>query len=129
MPMTDIIVEHLKNIKRTQEENQLLQINDYINSDYVFTHVTGDIIKPNYITKRFRKLLIKNNLDIICFHDLRHSSASYLLYLGFNLKEIQAWLGHSSISTTMNIYAHLDISIKHNMANELSQKFNSFNTK
>ncbi|MDR2940292.1 MAG: tyrosine-type recombinase/integrase [Clostridiales bacterium] len=48
----------------------------------------------NFQTKRFKQILVRNNLDIIRFHDLRHSTASYLLYLGFNMKEIQSWLGH-----------------------------------
>ena len=42
------------------------------------------------------------------FHDLRHSCASLLFSQGVSLKEIQAWLGHSTIGTTANIYTHLD---------------------
>ena len=42
------------------------------------------------------------------FHDLRHSCASLLLKQGVPMKQIQEWLGHSDISTTANIYAHLD---------------------
>ena len=43
----------------------------------------------------------------IRFHDLRHSCASYLVSNGFQLKDIQEWLGHADIDTTANIYAHL----------------------
>ena len=28
--------------------------------------------------------------------------------LGFTLKDVQEWLGHSDIKMTANIYAHLD---------------------
>ena len=42
------------------------------------------------------------------FHDTQHSCASLLLRSGVQMKEIQEWLGHSDISTTANIYAHLD---------------------
>ena len=43
-----------------------------------------------------------------CFHDLRHSCASVLLAQGVPMKQIQEWLGHSDMSTTANIYSHLD---------------------
>ena len=43
----------------------------------------------------------------IRFHDLRHSCASLLASSGFQLKDIQEWLGHADIGTTANIYAHL----------------------
>jgi len=68
-------------------------------------------------------LLVKNDLPHIRFHDLRHSSASFLLYLGFNFKEIQAWLGHGTINTTMNVYTHLDIKAKENISDTLNAKF------
>ena len=42
------------------------------------------------------------------FHDTQHSCASLLLRSGVQMKEIQAWLGHSDSSTTANIYTHLD---------------------
>ena len=51
------------------------------------------------------------------FHDLRHSSASLLLANDVPMKQIQEWLGHSDISTTANIYSHLDYKSKLTSAN------------
>jgi len=65
------------------------------------------LLKPNYITRRFRCILEKNNLKLIRFHDLRHTCASLLYANEVDRKKIQEWLGHSSIGTTMNIYTHL----------------------
>ncbi|MFZ7133231.1 MAG: site-specific integrase [Eubacteriales bacterium] len=69
-------------------------------------------MKPNYITQHFAIVLKNNGLKKIRFHDLRHSCASLLYANGVSLKEIQEWLGHSDISTTSNIYTHLDFSSK-----------------
>ena len=50
--------------------------------------------------------------------------ASLLLKEGVPMKQIQEWLGHSDISTTANIYAHLDSQSKNlsarTMANTLT---------
>ena len=123
MPIPKIINDMLYMLKSRQEENRALQPNDYIDEGYVFTHIDGNLILPNYVTKHFKWLLEKNSLPVIRFHDLRHSSGSYLLFLGFSMKEIQAWLGHGDIGTTMNIYAHLDVSAKQNIAESLNNKF------
>lgn len=45
-------------------------------------------------------------LPIIPLHGLRHSCATLLNYLEINIIEISKTLGHSTCSTTMNIYAH-----------------------
>ena len=62
----------------------------------------------------------------IRFHDLRHSSACYLKYLGFDLKDIQIWLRHKDIQTTANIYINLDMESKNEIAGKLNDKFSNF---
>ena len=47
----------------------------------------------------------KNNIKNIRFHDLRHTHATILLYLGVDVKTISERLGHADIQTTLNIYA------------------------
>jgi len=126
MPMPDIIIKMLKTLKAKQAQNKLLQPNDYIDEGYIFVRDNGQLIPPAYVSKHFKKILERNNLPPIRFHDLRHSSASYLLYLGFSMKEIQTWLRHGDIGTTMNIYAHLDMSAKRNIADTLNDKFQKF---
>ena len=76
-------------------------------------------MKPNHITEAFPKLLERNGLRRIRFHDLRHSCASLLYANGVPLKDIQEWLGHSDIATTSNIYTHLDYSSKVASANAI----------
>ena len=62
----------------------------------------------------------KDVLRKIRFHDLRHSCSSLLLAKGIPMKEIQDLLGHSTYSTTANIYAHLEKDTKNKSANVLS---------
>jgi integrase len=41
------------------------------------------------------------------FHALRHTCATLMIEQGWPVKKIQAILGHSSISMTMDVYGHL----------------------
>ena len=56
------------------------------------------------------------------FYDLRHSCATMLLSLGFDLKDIQEWLGHGSIKITGDFYAHLSIKRKLKMGDKINEK-------
>jgi site-specific recombinase XerD len=41
------------------------------------------------------------------FHDLRHSAATLLLGQGVHAKIVQEMLGHTRISTTLDLYSHV----------------------
>ena len=58
------------------------------------------------------------------YHDLRHSCASLLIKNKVTMKEVQMWLGHSSFSTSANIYAHIDVDSKMEAANMIASKIN-----
>jgi integrase len=77
-------------------------------TDYVCVDALGKLYDPDFVTGHFGQLLKKHNLKKIRFHDLRHSCASVLLAQGVLVKQIQEWLEHSDMSTTANIYSHLD---------------------
>jgi integrase len=51
-------------------------------------------------------------------HDMRHTCASWMIQAGVPLPVVQAHLGHESIATTVNLYAHLD-RLSHASAAEL----------
>lgn len=46
-----------------------------------------------------------------------------MIACGVSIKEIQEWLGHSAISTTADIYSHLNYSSKLNVASTLTNVF------
>ncbi len=68
--------------------------------------------------------MLKQNMRVIRFHDLRHTCASLLLNKDkhdvITLKDIQVWLGHSDFSTTANTYSHLDATLKVSSLSALS---------
>lgn len=119
-PITDEVMQILLNMKNAEAQNAKLFGREYLKNDYIFKWDNGTPYSPNYITHRFKQLLKKYNLPIIRFHDLRHTCASLLVAKGFSMKDIQEWLGHSDFSTTANIYSHLDIQRKNNIATSMS---------
>ncbi|MCL2399502.1 MAG: site-specific integrase [Defluviitaleaceae bacterium] len=127
-PMSEKIIKELMRWRSHQQELKTLQPNDYQDEGYICTFEDGRLISPEYVSHHFTWLLEKNNMPHIRFHDLRHSSASYLKYLGFDLKDIQTWLRHKDIRTTMNLYTHLDMEAKENIANSLDAKLQAFET-
>lgn len=111
----------MRKLKVEQAKNRLLFGKEYPVSNYVFTWPDGREISPDYVTGHFSALLKKNGLEHIRFQDLRHTTASLLLSNGYQLKDIQEWLGHSDISTTANIYGHLEFLTKQQTAEKMSR--------
>ena len=102
------VEKFLLEIKEKQEENKKLFKGSYNHkySDNICVKENGDLIKLDYITKKFKEISKKFGYDDIHFHCLRHSFATNMYDEGMDMKELQVWLGHSSISTTMDIYLH-----------------------
>lgn len=119
-PLTNEIKRILLNIKEAEQNNAQLFGREYIKNDYLFKWENGSPYSPNYITHKFKALLVKYDLPIIRFHDLRHTCASLLVDKGYSMKDIQEWLGHSDFSTTANIYSHLDVERKNSIATSMS---------
>lgn len=75
-----------------------------VRSDYIFTWEDGRLYRPDYVTRGFQRALRSKGEKPIRFHDLRHATASLLFDMGWSVPDVQHWLGHSDIETTMNIY-------------------------
>ena len=112
LPLLPVIEDLLRREKQRQETYRGLfrgaYCKDYL--DYVCVDQMGRLLRPNYVTEHFAWIIQKYGLRKIHFHDLRHTAASLLLANGVPMKQIQIWLGHSTFSTTADIYAHLDVS-------------------
>lgn len=125
MPLIPEIKEALLKLKAQQDKNKAYFKNGYNQQylDYVWVDDIGKLVNPNTVTCHFKSFLAQNGLPKIRFHELRHSCASLLIACGVSMKEIQEWLGHSAISTTADIYSHLNYSFKLNVANTLTSVF------
>ena len=79
-------------------------------SDLVVTNELNKPFRPDFLTKKFKKIIANynisnfNKLPLIRFHDLCHTCATLLYEAGVDIKTIQYWLGHSSIRVTLDIY-------------------------
>lgn len=101
-PVMDLLAEY-KIKQNTDKVNKGTKWND---KDFIFTQWNGEPIYPSTPSKWFAKFLKQNNLKIITFHQLRHTSATILINEGINIREVSKRLGHSNTSTTLNIYSH-----------------------
>lgn len=121
LPLVKPFEELLLKTKEEQTVNHRLCGNCYCKEylEYIYVNELGELIKPGYLSTKLPQILEKNGMRRIRFHDLRHSCASLLLASGVSLKDIQSWLGHSSIATTANIYLHQDFRAKISTANAL----------
>mgnify|MGYP005933883411 CR=1 FL=1 len=118
LPLVSNIREKLLALREQQKENRRVCGNCYSKKydGYVFVDAMGNIFNPRSVTANFSKLLEMKGLRHIRFHDLRHSCASLMVMNGVSMKQVQEWLGHSTFSTTADIYAHLDYKSKEGSA-------------
>ncbi len=71
---------------------------------YVFTTATGEALHPDYLTRRFHRLVVDSGLPPVRLHDLRHGAATLAQAAGADLKTVQEQLGHTSIVLTADTY-------------------------
>lgn len=68
----------------------------------------NNFLSSDRIVKVFRQLMKDNNFKNANIHKLRHTFANNQYTLGTDIKQIQYWLGHSSINMTLDIYTNID---------------------
>ena len=74
---------------------------------FVFCLADGRPLSPEGVSREFARLRTEAGLTGLRFHDLRHTMASLMLANGTPMEVVQARLGHSSITTTMDQYRHI----------------------
>ena len=93
---------------------KLFDLMGWKDSGYVFISLAdgtvtraGGPMMPDVISTWFTRFLEKYHLPKITLHQVRHTSISYLINRGVNIKMVADRAGHQNTRTTEEIYGHI----------------------
>ena len=121
--LPEILIRKLREHRTRQLEERLSAGEFWQENDMVFASSIGTPMEPRNLNRHFSQLLTDTKLNHMRLHDLRHFCASLLLAQGVPLKTISEILGHSQISTTADIYAHLSEETKREAISLMDRPF------
>ncbi|WP_168713459.1 site-specific integrase [Streptomyces cellulosae] len=90
--------------KQDEAREEWSGVEAWVESDRVFTQENGEPLHPDWVSRRFKRLVELSGLPPVRLHDLRHISASLSLLQGNDIKVVQERLGHSSRQITSDTY-------------------------
>lgn len=96
-------------LKKLQQEQYLWCVRngaDWAQSLRLFTGSTGQPMHPNTPYNWLKRFCARKGLPFHGIHQFRHLNASLLICNGADPKTVAYSLGHTQVSTTLNIYAH-----------------------
>ena len=96
----------LSNIVRTRLKAHRLR-QGHAGHGLVFGRTPTQPFDPWAVTSRAREAWTKAGLTPIGFHDCRHTYAAYMIAAGINAKALSTYMGHSTITITLDRYGHL----------------------
>jgi integrase len=99
-------VEVLHLHRKHQLEQRLLVGPDFHDHGLVFGHPDGEPLNPEYVSRRFQRLVRASGLPSVRLHDLRHTHATLALAAGVPTRVLSDRLGHSAMAVTTDIYQH-----------------------
>jgi integrase len=104
--LADGTVRKLREHRSRQKAEYLLAGRPWNDHCLVFVNGVGGMLDTGNVWESFQCRLRRAGLPRVRVHDLRHTAASYLLGQGENIKVVQEMLGHSTVTTTLDIYGH-----------------------
>jgi integrase len=97
VPMVDDVAGALKVLKAREHNTRP--------KDPVFVSESGEPIDGSALRRRYLAALDRAGLRFLRFHDLRHTFGS-LAINSASIVQVQAWMGHADIKTTMRYLHH-----------------------
>jgi integrase len=113
------LIDMLRKHRKKQLEYKLLLGREYNENNLICCKTTGEPINPNTFSGAFRDFLRRYDLPIVRFHDLRHTFATVLMANNISPKIASSVLGHTNISTTMDLYSHVLVDMKKDVADTI----------
>lgn len=104
--LSDHALEALRAQRVQQAKDKLLAGQLYDDQGFVFTPPQGGMPSPQAITHAIRKIAKRAGTLGLGVHAMRHSTGTWLIRAGIDVRTVAALLRHSSPSTTLNVYAH-----------------------
>ena len=105
--MPAFVVAELKSHRRRQQERRLaLGLGKPHEDALVFGHITGEVLRPDTLTKQWAKAMKGLGLKFK-LHALRHTCASALIASGLDVLSVSRRLGHANATMTLQTYSHL----------------------
>lgn len=123
MAVAPQVVAALKLRRRQQLEDRLKLGRYWQGTRYVFTTALGTPLEPRNVNRDFTKLLSELGLRHQRFHDLRHCFATLQLANHTPAHVVQEQLGHSQISTTLDVYRHAVAELHRESAERFGELF------
>ena len=77
-----------------------------INDDYYILTNDERPTEPRTYRNYYKRLMEKLDIPKLKYHGLRHSFATRCIEIGCDYKTVSVLLGHSNISTTLDLYVH-----------------------
>jgi integrase len=102
-------VETLKRLEANRAQQELIKDaagDVWQEHGLLFTSNSGTYLVQCKVPRELKKVLKKAGLPPIRFHDLRHTSISFLLEMGMPVNTVQQRSGYSKASVTTDIYCH-----------------------
>ena len=88
-------------------------------SEYVISNQEG-FVSPRTYEYRFHKLLDNYKIPQVNYHALRHTFATRCIEVGVDVKTLSEFMGHSSVTITLNTYVHSSMELKRKQIEKLS---------
>lgn len=98
-------------------------------SDRLFINWCGEPMRPYYPYKWLKDFCEKEHVPFKGLHSFRHTVATQSIVNGADVSTVSAILGHSTVSTTLNIYTHAVRKAKAKAANLMAGLIESDNNK